>query len=247
MEAKERGSGYSSDDDSFNEEKLLLQGPSQSNHPQRRRCLNARTFMLVFNVILFLTGVSVWTQVGMLIKTKNLTCPVCDEVEADLRYDSPVLFQPNWAMVVPPTNVTNEIWQRLSPPGEGFVEVANEVARNLPPSRVSERRPDTHKVYGVSVFHQLHCVNMLRLNMYPEEFHWTLPGESAEQIRKHRDHCIDYLRQAIMCNADVTFEPWGEAGINGMGAIHQCRDYQKIFTWAFNQRYNRTKDVFNPV
>lgn len=170
-------------------------------------------------------------------------------------------------MVVPPTNVTNEIWQRLSPPGEGFVDVSNEVAKNLPPSKASPSRPDTHKVgahrailpltevslnsvlqvYGVSVFHQLHCVNMLRLNMYPEEFHWTMPGQSPEHIRKHRDHCIDYLRQAVMCSADVTFEPWGEVGVNGMGAIHQCRDFQKIFTWAFNQRYNRTKDVFDPI
>lgn len=83
MESKERGSEYSFDDDSLNEEKLLLQGPPQSNRPQQRRCLNARTFMLVFNIILFLTGLSVWTQVGMLIKTKNLSCPVCDEVEED--------------------------------------------------------------------------------------------------------------------------------------------------------------------
>lgn len=51
------------------------------------------------------------------------------------------------------------------------------------------------------------------------------------------DHCIDYLRQAIMCHGDVTpitFEYLPE--IKGLIAHHstehQCRNFESIYNWA---------------
>ncbi|PIA92547.1 hypothetical protein CB0940_04093 [Cercospora beticola] len=249
MDSKGRTSGSYLDDDSIHEDNPLMSQNTGAKRPVTRRWLNGRTIFTTLNLALFLTGISVWSQVAMLVKTKNLSCKAIANSagEADLAYDSRVVFQPNWPLVDPPTNETNELWNRLSPPGEGVIELPNEATVGLPPSKPSTKRPLTHTVYGVSVFHQLHCVNLLRLNMYPEEFSWTLTDKTPEEIRMHRDHCIDYLRQAIMCNADVTFEPWTKHGINGMDAIHQCRDYNKIFTWAYEQRMDKEKDVIDPL
>lgn len=60
-----------------------------------------------------------------------------------------------------------------------------------------------------------------------------------KEIILHRDHCLDYIRQAIMCAGDVTLEPLTKSGINGMGAIHQCRDFNRIFSWAYEHRSDK--------
>lgn len=62
---------------------------------------------------------------------------------------------------------------------------------------------------------------------------------SDEEITFHRDHCLDYIRQAIMCAGDTTFEPLTNVGINGMGATHQCRNFEQIFSWAYEHRSDK--------
>jgi hypothetical protein len=48
-----------------------------------------------------------------------------------------------------------------------------------------------------------------------------------------------------MCNGDATFEPLKEFGVDGMGAIHQCRDFDSMFTWAYEQRSNKTDSGYD--
>jgi Mycotoxin biosynthesis protein UstYa len=51
------------------------------------------------------------------------------------------------------------------------------------------------------------------------------------------DHCLDYLRQVIMCNGDLTpntftVAPDRKGYIPDFNEPHQCRDFSKIFEWA---------------
>lgn len=64
---------------------------------------------------------------------------------------------------------------------------------------------------------------------------------SDEEIVFHRDHCLDYIRQGIMCAGDTTFEPLTSVGINGMGATHRCRNFEGIFSWAYEHRSDRVR------
>jgi hypothetical protein len=61
----------------------------------------------------------------------------------------------------------------------------------------------------------------------------ALPDEKVE----HRAHCIEYLRQSILCSADTTLE--GETGSwtksTGWGQTHQCADYDALMDMA-NER-----------
>lgn len=65
----------------------------------------------------------------------------------------------------------------------------------------------------------------------------SAPGLEGSQSRAldHAFHCVDYLRQTIMCNADTMVE-WeaqdadrnGHSGhINGYGVPRQCRNWVK--------------------
>ena len=56
------------------------------------------------------------------------------------------------------------------------------------------------------------------------------PGDSITDD-DHIAHCFDYLRQGIMCSADVTLESNTTLG-TGWGSVHQCKNYTEIFDWA---------------
>lgn len=50
-------------------------------------------------------------------------------------------------------------------------------------------------------------------------------------------HCIDYLREIIMCLGDVTIEPvgWNATTLTYIAEkdqVRQCRKFDKIYNWA---------------
>jgi len=86
----------------------------------------------------------------------------------------------------------------------------------------------------LDVFHTLHCVNKIRKAYYSDYYHD--PNPLADQ-QEHFDHCIDLLRQVIMCHGDIslhTYEwiddyrwPWPS-----MRTEHQCRNWDKLMAWS---------------
>ncbi|KAK1995763.1 hypothetical protein LX36DRAFT_561358, partial [Colletotrichum falcatum] len=56
-------------------------------------------------------------------------------------------------------------------------------------------------------------------------------------VLPHADHCIDYIRQAIMCQGDLTpiYFEWRDdrkAYRAEQSNIHQCRSWDAIFEWS---------------
>ncbi|KAG2127965.1 hypothetical protein DEU56DRAFT_915576 [Suillus clintonianus] len=87
--------------------------------------------------------------------------------------------------------------------------------------------------------HQLHCLNLLRKSSWLEYYGPTDPSfqDAPEVVRMHLDHCIEMIRQTIMCNADVTMITWDwvqghKIPYPNFNTRHQCRDYEKILDWA---------------
>ena len=57
----------------------------------------------------------------------------------------------------------------------------------------------------------------------------ALPEHSLGHIR----HCIDLLRQSLMCNPDLTVELKDEelGGVTGFGTMHRCADWSGLLEW----------------
>lgn len=112
------------------------------------------------------------------------------------------------------------------------------------------REISTPGVYGgIEMMHSLHCVNSLRKALSPEYYArvpdeamgFMLPGEDANL---HLWHCIDHLRQAVLCQGDttpVTLRPVlselsdGRRALTMLGETereHSCRDGQGIVEWS---------------
>ncbi|KAF4628597.1 hypothetical protein G7Y89_g9558 [Cudoniella acicularis] len=114
-------------------------------------------------------------------------------------------------------------WDAMFPRGVGFVKH---------PSVSPE-------LSGLAVFHELHCVNILRVGYYA-----ALDGTLAEMQHQHDHnkrpdphhlrHCFDYLRQALMCAADTNLEPvdFELGGVTGWKYNRKCRDFEAVKDWA---------------
>ncbi|KAK1982133.1 hypothetical protein LZ30DRAFT_656227 [Colletotrichum cereale] len=130
-----------------------------------------------------------------------------------------------------------------------------EHAIEIPPERLSglNRSEEDHLkhvpakvgdgyVALLEVFHQLHCLNMVRM------YTWYLVGKYPKppsglsdnplKNRIHIDHCLEALRISIMCFADVTpllIRLGGPAGARAdFNTHHKCRDFKKIENWIDN-------------
>ncbi|KAI0907490.1 hypothetical protein F4823DRAFT_553520 [Ustulina deusta] len=105
------------------------------------------------------------------------------------------------------------IWDALIPNGLGYFR-----DHNLAP-----------KISIPTVFHQLHCLYVLRRAYYSHSA--QLQGFDFGKNRTiHAAHCFDYLEQSITCAADSTVEP-GEDDPNGFlgsGFSRQCRDFEAV-------------------
>ena len=95
---------------------------------------------------------------------------------------------------------------------------------------------------GLEVFHQLHCLRLVRQYTYKDYYaNLTSPPQaftdSEAVLRKHVDHCIDMIRQVLMCHSDVTIvtHSWVDAyetPFPDFNTWHKCRDFQKINDFA---------------
>ncbi|KAG8361621.1 hypothetical protein FVEN_g679 [Fusarium venenatum] len=113
----------------------------------------------------------------------------------------------------------------------------------LDPSSLTIKDPKTgQKGYrvGIQVFHQLHCLNLLRQATYSDYYSHTGGDIDVEpmDLRGHLDHCIEFLRTNLMCQSDTgVFAFKYYDGFEGhwpdFSTPHTCRNFSAIRDWAF--------------
>jgi len=128
----------------------------------------------------------------------------------------------------------------------GMVQIPKEQARLLAEPTAAIPGDEENYALSIEVFHQLHCLNMFRKKLHPE--HYPPPPPSPPP-QAHTDHCIDILRQSVMCTIDMNpmgFE-WDERrqiNLPRLTGAHTCRNFDKIQQWARDHRmqskFNRT-------
>lgn len=118
-------------------------------------------------------------------------------------------------------------WNEIRPPGKGFVFLGDE-----------------YYAFGVSMWHQMHCLNHIRAVLVNED------GGSDQTA-----HCFHYLRQAILCAADTTLEqggtivefPNGEKVAATNGTVHTCRDWRQVYDWMASKHGEWTSDEYERI
>ncbi|MCJ1315341.1 hypothetical protein MMC15_000658 [Xylographa vitiligo] len=141
--------------------------------------------------------------------------------------------------VQPPSNRSNQAWEDLFPKGKGYVSMQSIEAVGSVPDFVKDVYSDGSGHFCVALFHQLHCLYLIRNGFYE-----ALDGTTTDRMG-HALHCFEYLRQSILCAADTTLEPFRSRfedsegnGVDGMASLHQCRNFDQVYDWAERFRYN---------
>lgn len=88
------------------------------------------------------------------------------------------------------------------------------------------------RIFGLSLFHQMHCLVHIRRAIF------------ARQPSNHAHHCLNFLRQAILCEADSTLEPvvpsLGQRSVSTK-TPRTCKDWEKVYELA-SDNYNRMSE-----
>ncbi|KAK8139507.1 hypothetical protein PG984_002887 [Apiospora sp. TS-2023a] len=132
----------------------------------------------------------------------------------------------------PPTPERDAQWDDLY--GFGISRIPMDKASQLVNKTVPIPGEPGQYVIQLNVFHQLHCLNMLRKRLYSKV---DYPPDHELMGIEHLEHCYDALRQSLMCSVDITPLPWRwveqmQEAKEVAQVAHTCRDFDVIRQWA---------------
>jgi hypothetical protein len=195
------------------------------------KVVHAGALALLFSLLLNGVGTSfhsVLMQAGMLLY--DMLCAICSRLKL-LKDSSPYFFTDHTPARLPiePRDVSLKVvdserygmhddndWASVTPLGHGFVKIGS-----------------GEDFYAISMYHQLHCLNGFRKMLSGENRN----ASCMEHDEQHVLHCLSYLRQMVLCSADITLEPAFSAentdgrktkAAYGTGVTHQCKDWEQI-------------------
>ncbi|KAI1855389.1 hypothetical protein JX266_000254 [Neoarthrinium moseri] len=99
---------------------------------------------------------------------------------------------------------------------------------------------DLSKFSTTSMTHQLHCIFMMA-RIYAG-FSSGSVSSLPTDYNSHYLHCVDYLRQGVMCSADLATEPHKDTDPDDNGpldgswaGLHVCKDYGQVTKYLGQQ------------
>ncbi|KAL0931139.1 uncharacterized protein CTRU02_213874 [Colletotrichum truncatum] len=137
----------------------------------------------------------------------------------------------------PPNHQNEAAWDRLL--SAGVVAISEQESSRITNGTASAVGNPKKHIVELEMFHQFHCLKWLRDQFWHLNAVVTASHEFDDfpQRVNHTDHCIDYLRQVIMCHGDITpitFEwiPEIDGYIAHHSTEHMCRNFDTIFDWS---------------
>ncbi|KAF3911406.1 hypothetical protein ABW20_dc0103005 [Dactylellina cionopaga] len=128
---------------------------------------------------------------------------------------------------------SEKAWKDLIPNGRGFVSISKLTKDSKYDIPISLLELDTSNKgqFAVSAFHQLHCLHMVVSSYFA-----ALGSHDHDVV--HTKHCLEYLRNSVICAADSALEPWKKDlnGVDGFRSPHMCRNFEGLFKWAEEYR-----------
>ena len=141
-----------------------------------------------------------------------------------------------------PNDETDKIWEEWEI-GRIIPVTADDIRKmDKDPTTVAKLEDDQ---YGLGddayatifdVFHQLHCLNVLRHLAYPEHYKDLNQFHNEAMQAIHVNHCVDIIMQALQCSGNLNLitmhwvenEPWP---FPDMSANRQCIDFEYLTQW----------------
>ncbi len=87
-----------------------------------------------------------------------------------------------------------------------------------------------HRTFALSMMHELHCLRNMRAALGGAR-----DRRRGPDVQAHFTHCLQYLRQFVLCEPDLTLEPpdvleWDFAGgVKVPESVHVCKDWEQVY------------------
>jgi hypothetical protein len=102
-------------------------------------------------------------------------------------------------------NVSHDMWIAKLLSGDGYFQLG-----------------PNYRAFSAAMWHELHCFRIIYLLLDD-------PTDTSFGGEQHLQHCLNYLRQYILCNADDTLEP-GDYHIEPTPPFsRQCLDWTRMY------------------
>ncbi|KAJ7696318.1 hypothetical protein B0H17DRAFT_929641, partial [Mycena rosella] len=142
---------------------------------------------------------------------------------------------------IPPSPALDQMWSELY--NYGISRIPKEEAARLPNKTHPIPNDDGYYIAELDVFHNLHCLNKVRMALDPDYYpDWRISTThnyiaSQTNATEHVSHCVDWIRQSLMCNGDTSVIVWqwqdskNTTMVKG-NVAHTCRKFDKLQDWA---------------
>ncbi|KAI0412561.1 hypothetical protein F5X98DRAFT_379604 [Xylaria grammica] len=254
-------------------EQYVLLPVDGSERPVVKKTLNNRKMLYAagttLNITLFVVSAACLVTSGVLFRrsggfrgSHNLltktsyNSPAAAELRptwSTIQVQSSHLESPDGIYRHTPNDAVDDAWAAVSNPP--FIVLSSSEVRSLGKDPAEAARPPEDWGLGpdvylgtIDVYHQLHCLNMLRTNLHDnfDHYHRTPLSPLA---RAHVSHCVEALMKTLMCqpSLDILTTMWTE-GIGGLGPAHladfdfnrKCWDFEQLDSWMEGRRVDIT-------
>ncbi|KAK2879393.1 hypothetical protein FQN49_000911 [Arthroderma sp. PD_2] len=205
----------------------------RDDHPREfGNSTSLRTIVIILSAIIAVLLCLNGFLIIYLFKDTKSTNRECGSYYAGLERTVPIQIYQSTEFVSENASDVAHLWEELSgDPGVVALPQKFVAEKSLPHAM---RFPwDTDKgVYLLQGFHNLHCLRTLF------RYVWNADRGLPQQIAlTHIQHCLDQLRQDVICNADDTPRYAGFQNPPGTGAgqVRMCKDWGKLEKWALER------------
>ncbi|KJR86042.1 uncharacterized protein SPSK_09758 [Sporothrix schenckii 1099-18] len=161
--------------------------------------------------------------------TSSCTAPVKDDIEYEVRTFQLGFGDKQTPYQAAPSPEVEKLWRDLYSTGIPSL-IPLDAALQLPNMTIPFPHDEEGRyIISLDVFHQLHCLDR----------NFARHDETDEELlgMDHIDHCVDLIRQSLMCNADTSVLTWAwdiatKTNVPHVDVAHVCKNFDKIQVWA---------------
>jgi len=211
--------------------------PLRSND---RKLHQNRSTSLLISVLLLLLTITTSLLLIQWKKNVELAYRPYSPANSALSYKQQRMFPPEDSIFYgPPSDEQDFAWADLLTPVNVRVNHEEMALGNETFSNVVQLL-DGGYVVVLAVYHELHCLNIIRRYMYSDRFYPNATSDYIDYQREHITHCINVLRHFAMCHADVGMYSveWIEDPVDRVdkqlksNAQSMCVDWDQFDSWG---------------
>ncbi|KAI1191418.1 hypothetical protein F5B17DRAFT_426584 [Nemania serpens] len=206
----------------------------------------SQAYVLVLHVIVFVLFSRQLGFVELANNKSDLTqhnswSPVQGFVGYEVRKPKASSYGKHDVLGGPPTEEQDNAWDHLVN-GSFFNASLDEFLRAGESLENLVELTDGGFLASIGVYHELHCIRQLRLYVYKDIYYPRLNNAENWYLQDHLDHCLEALRQTIMCNGNTAVtsfywrSPQSKSPEPRTNAYSVCAKWDTIESWAYSRK-----------